>query len=165
MFFCVAKATDEVSEEMLPRHCSEIRNSNSSVVKMLVEEVKLSSIKWTSDWGSGQRDSLRERGTHEIRSEERRRNADVEKDKKKTKEAIMELCGGGGGGGGGAQLLGGGGGGSRLPLLNKQRLIVRQEVPLSCSAGSALIKPSTPPTLRPSTPGLGASMLHATADC
>lgn len=37
--------------------------------------------------------------------------------------------------------------GSRLVLpLNKQRVIVRQVVRLSCSAGSALFNPSTPPT-------------------
>lgn len=37
---------------------------------MLVEEVKLSSVKWTSDWDSGQRESLRER-THDGRNKER----------------------------------------------------------------------------------------------
>lgn len=62
---------------------------------------------------------------------------------------------------GGVQLLWrgeGGLGGSRLPPLNKQRVIVRQVVPLSCSAGSALINPSTPPTPRPT-----ACVLHAAA--
>lgn len=50
-------------------------------------------------------------------------------------------------------------GGSRLPLLlNKQRPIVRQVVPLSCSAGSALINPSMPPAPQPP-----ACMLHAAA--
>lgn len=49
--------------------------------------------------------------------------------------------------------------GSRLPLLlNKQRVIVRQVVRLSCSAGSTLIDPSTPPTPLPT-----ACVLHAAA--
>lgn len=49
--------------------------------------------------------------------------------------------------------------GSRLPLLlNKQRVIVRQVVRLSCPAGSALINPSTLPIPRPT-----ACVLHTTA--
>lgn len=89
----------------------------------------------------------------------------MSEDMKKTKEVIKGMCGNGRRGefsccGGGGRE----GGGSRLPLpLNKQRVIVGQVVPLSCSAGSALIKPSTAPTHRPTDPPPAARVLHTAA--
>lgn len=131
---------------------------------MLAEEGKHVSVDIDiRQWDCGWTERVTERKKKKVftmketRREERRvlKKWGCREGHEKTKELIIEICGNGRRGGFSCCSEGG----SRLPLpLNKQRVIVRQVVRLSCSAGSTLIDPPTPPTPQPT-----ACVLHATA--